>query len=199
MPKIVKDEDIYRAAMQVVIERGYDGATTKQIAEAAGVSEVTLFRKYGNKGELIKQAITAQASDIDFETAAVHTGDVTADLLRVVTLYQDTADTSGQFFYTILSEIPRHPELKDLFELPLGMMGGIGQMIARYQADGVLVEEHPLHAVAALLGPLIITNMLRANRINVSFPKINLHDHVEQFLNGRHLPQEEAAELQIQR
>ena len=39
MPKIIDDEKVYRAAMQAVIERGYAGATTKQIAEAAGISE----------------------------------------------------------------------------------------------------------------------------------------------------------------
>ncbi len=189
MPKIIDDEKVYRAAMKTVIERGYAGATTKQIAEAASISEVTLFRKYGNKGELIKQAIAAQAKDIDFENAAFYTGDVTVDLLRVVTLYQETAGTAGQFLYTILSEIPRHPELKELFELPLGMMGSIGKMMARYQADGVLAQEHPLHAVSALLGPLIITNMLRTNRVNIPMPTIDLNDHVMLFLNGRRLLQ----------
>ena len=42
MPKIITDEEIYQAVMQVVSERGYAGATTKQMAEAANVSEVTL-------------------------------------------------------------------------------------------------------------------------------------------------------------
>ena len=56
MPKIIEDENVYRAAVQVVIKRGYSGATTKQIAEAAGISEVTLFRKYGNKAQLIAQS-----------------------------------------------------------------------------------------------------------------------------------------------
>jgi len=69
------------------------------------------------------------------------------------------------------------------------MMGGIGKMLAHYQADGVLVQEHPLHAVAALLGPLIITNMLHANRINIPMPPIDLNDHVKQFLHGRRLTQ----------
>ena len=46
MPKVIKDEKIYGAVMQVVSERGYASATTKQMAELAEVSEVTLFRKY---------------------------------------------------------------------------------------------------------------------------------------------------------
>ena len=42
MPKIIDDEKVYRAAMQAVIERGYAGATTKQIAEAAGCTDRTV-------------------------------------------------------------------------------------------------------------------------------------------------------------
>ena len=69
MPKIVPDATIFRAAIQVVTERGYSGATTRQIAEAAGISEVTLFRKYGNKAELMKQAIAAVTGQIDVRDA----------------------------------------------------------------------------------------------------------------------------------
>ena len=35
MPKILKAEQIYRAVMQVVSERGFTGATTKQMADAS--------------------------------------------------------------------------------------------------------------------------------------------------------------------
>ncbi|MEZ4519923.1 MAG: helix-turn-helix domain-containing protein [Chloroflexota bacterium] len=70
MPKIVDDETVFQAAMQAVMSRGYDGATTRQIAESAGISEVTLFRKYGSKSELIKRAFTAQGVHFDFELAA---------------------------------------------------------------------------------------------------------------------------------
>ena len=84
MPKIIDDEKVYRAAMQVVIERGYARAKTKEIAEAAGISEVTLFRKYGSKAGLVKQAITATAVQMDFTSASHYTGDVAADLERVV-------------------------------------------------------------------------------------------------------------------
>ena len=51
MPKVIEDEDVYQAVIEVVAEYGYSGATTKQMADAADVSEVTLFRKYGNKAQ----------------------------------------------------------------------------------------------------------------------------------------------------
>ena len=58
MPKIVHDKDIYQAVIQVISECGYAGATTRQMADVANVSEVTLFRKYGTKLQLIKHIKT---------------------------------------------------------------------------------------------------------------------------------------------
>lgn len=47
------------AAVRVYAESGFRGATTRRIAEAAGVNEVTLFRLFGSKAALIEAAITA--------------------------------------------------------------------------------------------------------------------------------------------
>ena len=43
MPKVIEDDQIFRAVIQTISERGYAGATTRQIADAAQISEVTLF------------------------------------------------------------------------------------------------------------------------------------------------------------
>ncbi|HEX9109655.1 MAG TPA: helix-turn-helix domain-containing protein [Longimicrobiales bacterium] len=45
------------AAARVFAETGYRGATTRRIAQEAGVNEVTLFRHFGSKGELILEAL----------------------------------------------------------------------------------------------------------------------------------------------
>lgn len=155
MPKIVKDEDIYRAVMQVVSKRGYAGATTRQMAEAANVSEVTLFRKHENKLQLVKQAVAELVAQADFEAATRFTGDISADLLRVVQAYQDSAVKHGQIIFMMLSEMPRYPELADLLDIPNEIFTDIGNLFEKYQSQGILRLEHPLHGVAALLGPLM--------------------------------------------
>ena len=42
-------EKILLAATALYAETGFRGATTRQIAELAGVNEVTLFRQFGSK------------------------------------------------------------------------------------------------------------------------------------------------------
>lgn len=185
MPKIVKDEIIFQKSIQKVIENGYAGATTKSIAAEAGISEVTLFRRYGKKSELIKKAVKAAAEEIDFNSASSFTGDVEADLLRVVIAYQKLADRSGRFFPALIAEIPRYPELSDLLETPNDMVKKIGNLVSIYQKKGVLKQEHPVHAVAGLLGPLNIAGMIRQLPSPQSFPPIEPKTHVRNFLSGR--------------
>lgn len=50
-------ERILQAAAQVYAQHGYRGATTRRIAEEAGVNEVTVFRHFGNKSALLACAV----------------------------------------------------------------------------------------------------------------------------------------------
>lgn len=50
-------ERILKAAIQLISEKGYAAATTRAIAELAGVNEVTVFRHYGNKHGILKAII----------------------------------------------------------------------------------------------------------------------------------------------
>ena len=53
---------ILAAAARVYAEFGFRGATTRRIASAAGVNEVTLFRTFGSKEALIDEALRHHAS-----------------------------------------------------------------------------------------------------------------------------------------
>ena len=184
MPKILKDEQIYYAVIQVVAERGYTGATTKQMARAAKVSEVTLFRKYGSKQQLVKEAISALINTTDLASAAKYTGDIHADLTRLVKAYQDSAVKYGGFITTLFSEMSRHPELVDAVDEPLSIFMAMGEIIARYQEDGELKKEHPLHLLAVLLGPVMYIAMMRKAIRKKPLPPLDISDHVTLFLDG---------------
>jgi AcrR family transcriptional regulator len=187
MPKVIENECVYQAVMQVVLERGYVGATTKQMAEAAGVSEVTLFRKYESKPALVRQAITWLAGKIDFAIVAGYTGNIEVDLLRMVQAYQETAVQYGPFFAVLLSEVPRNAELADIVAEPIQIFTAMGDLLTRYQEEGVLKSEHPLHALAALLGPLMYSSLVRNAVSDPPVPALNLTNHVACYLDGRRI------------
>lgn len=53
---------ILEAAARVYGEYGFRGATTRRIATEAGVNEITVFRHFGSKEALIKEAIRVHAT-----------------------------------------------------------------------------------------------------------------------------------------
>ncbi len=48
---------LLEAGLQLFSEKGYLGATTRKIAEAAGVTEITLFRHFGSKEKLFEEVL----------------------------------------------------------------------------------------------------------------------------------------------
>ena len=49
---------IIDATMTIIVEKGYSGTTTKNIAKLAGVNECTIFRKFDGKKEIILAAMS---------------------------------------------------------------------------------------------------------------------------------------------
>ncbi len=47
------DHRLYQAAMQLILERGYDEVTVAEIAERVGLKKRTFFRHYPNKREVL--------------------------------------------------------------------------------------------------------------------------------------------------
>lgn len=184
MPKRVTEQQILDATADELLEKGYTSATTRNIALRAEISEVTLFRRYGSKAKLTAAAVTYVLSQEawDFEVS----GDVASDLLSAVTFHtKRSAEKRARLLPMMLLEIPRHPELRGALEFPLSQVSRIGAVIGEYQRKGVLRQEHPLHAVAGLLGPLIIVRMLQDASPEMPLPSIDLKFHVQSFLKGR--------------
>ncbi len=52
-----RQKKIIQAAIELVKEKGYTAATTKEIAMRAGVNEVTIFRNFKSKKGVIEAAV----------------------------------------------------------------------------------------------------------------------------------------------
>jgi AcrR family transcriptional regulator len=187
MPKVINEGEVFKAVLGVLVTRGYENATTSEMAAAAEIHEATLFRKYGSKVGLVERAIRDQLSTAPLSKVA-YTGDLRADLLTILNAYVATNEEFGEIMPVLLLEIPRYPELKDVLQTPLANIQGLVEIIARYQKEGRLKNEPPLTCITVLLAPLLLNKMfLRANP-GLPAPAIDLHEYVECFLNGRKPP-----------
>jgi AcrR family transcriptional regulator len=57
MKKIDTKKRLLEATLKLISEKGYMGATTREIAKEAGVTELTLFRHFGSKEKLFKELL----------------------------------------------------------------------------------------------------------------------------------------------
>ena len=51
-------EKLINAALKLISQKGYLGTTTREIARTAGVTELTLFRRFGSKQRLFEELLT---------------------------------------------------------------------------------------------------------------------------------------------
>lgn len=81
---------IMDATMTLIIEKGYTGATTKEIAQLAGVNECTIFRRFEGKKEIVTAAMELPKwnpglSESDF----TYHGDLEEDLISFSETYMN--------------------------------------------------------------------------------------------------------------
>ncbi|MCP3919646.1 MAG: TetR/AcrR family transcriptional regulator [bacterium] len=164
------------------MDQGYARTTTKQIARLAGVNEATLFRRYGGKPQLLVSAIRQPLQNVPLRTMTA-TDDVEADLRHIVESYLETNRQVGAIFPLLLVEASRHPELRPALEVAWDNVGYVIRMIEHHQARGTLQKEPPLTTLAAFIGPLLVTGMLR--KAHPEQPMIDVDGHVQAFLHGR--------------
>jgi AcrR family transcriptional regulator len=186
MPKVIDETKIFSAALDILVSHGYEGATTQKIAENAGVNEVTLFRKYGSKAGLFEKVIEHQLSDTPLNKL-VYTGELEADLLAIVEAYLETNETHGDIIPILLIELPRNPDLQGSFDTPWKNIQAIIKIIQIYQKQGLLKNESPLVSLSALIGPIMVSQMIRRANLNLPVPAIDPQAYVDAFLHGRKL------------
>ncbi len=109
----IKTRDrLLKAAVEIFATEGIAGATTREIARLAGVNEITLFRHFQSKEQLLKAvvhyitALQAEALDNQDEW----TQDLRLDLLHYGQIYSDHLEQYEALVRMFIGEAKRHPE-----------------------------------------------------------------------------------------
>jgi AcrR family transcriptional regulator len=134
-------EAIIQSAMEIFSEKGYKGATTKEIADHAKCNEVTLFRHFGNKEALFEESLQrfTPPSILPKSLSDKVTGDVETDLRNIANEYIDAALQRLPYIRMSLIEIPRNPELARLVAvLPVSMTSNVNEYFIKMHEDGII-------------------------------------------------------------
>lgn len=146
---------ILQAAAEVFAEQGYAGATTKAIAAQAGVNEVTLFRRFGSKQNLLSAVIEHHSALPGFVDVLERqlTGEYQEDMQHLGRLFHAMFDQRREAVRLMLCEADRVPEVRQVMvQIPTRLRQALARYLRRQQAAGLVRPGDPEVLAQAFLG-----------------------------------------------
>jgi len=170
-------ERLLAAMLRLVSRKGYLGATTREIAREAGVTELTLFRHFGSKEKLFEKVLDHYSFGAELKELLPKLEKLQYDeALRIVGLrFFETLKKHKPMIVIMLSEINLYPE--KIRRVHNRIMEEIRETLASYlatlQERGIVRHSTPKIAATAFLG--MIFSYFRA----------------EELMKGRNIPKQE--------
>jgi AcrR family transcriptional regulator len=163
-PSSVKSQqrvkDILQAGRDVFAEKGYDAATSAEIAQRAGISEATVFSYFSGKRELCARVIADWYDEIiqAFETGLPRDGSVRQQFAFIVRTHLRLMLVNGTGLCSlVLSEgrTKQHDLSDTLTELQRRYTAPLMNVLARGQELGHVRSDIPLRLMRSLVfGPM---------------------------------------------
>ncbi|MBA2459926.1 MAG: TetR/AcrR family transcriptional regulator [Gemmatimonadales bacterium] len=182
----VRDQ-LLEAAARVYAEAGYRGATTRRIALAAGVNEITLFRQFGSKDALMREAIERCRQD-----ATVPLPQEPVDPVRELTDFARAhlarMRERRSFIRTCMGEFEEHPEIMEPENSPPAVAAkSLGAYLGRLRERRVTTAEFDECVAATMLMGVIFADAMGRDIMRDMFPRDpedTLPEYVRIFLRG---------------
>ena len=183
----VRDE-LLGAAARVYGEAGYRGATTRRIALAAGVNEITLFRHFGSKDALLREALARCQDPHSDELLPETPSNPMAELLAWAGSHITDMRGRQALIRTCMGEFAEHPGLfVPENSGPVRAARALTQYLTRLRQRGLArAEFDPSAAAALLIGTLFADAMGRdiMPDLYANQPDKALKEYIALFLRG---------------
>lgn len=180
--------ELLSAAARVYAEAGYRGATTRRIALAAGVNEITLFRHFGSKDALLREALARSQDPSSDELLPESPADPGAELLAWAGSHITDMRGRQALIRTCMGEFAEHPGLfVPENSGPVRAARALTQYLTRLRQRGLArAEFEPRAAAALLIGTLFADAMGRdiMPDLFTNQPDDALREYIALFLRG---------------
>ena len=144
MPKKDTKGRILDAALELISKDGLKATTTKAIAEAAGVNEVTLFRHFESKEKLFLAVIDREAMmrfDI-IQQEIEPEGDIAEQLAMIGSFMAQKMVGEASFFRLMVLEVNRYPKLFDhVGKIPMAAIAMLEKYFDRAKEKGLVRKD----------------------------------------------------------
>lgn len=151
--KATTRRNMLEAALKTFAERGYDGATIREIASRAGVTEMTLLRHFGTKDALLREALQDHAPVPPAQANALPADIDQAVKTLTHQLWEGMMGPRRPLIKMMIGESVKRPELGDsLSHVPREFGRRFGAYLAAQQEAGLVRRGMPRLQAMALLG-----------------------------------------------
>lgn len=156
------DRALIAAAIEELNESGYSAFTTAAVAQRAGASTASLYRRWSSKHELTA-AVTRQIT-LD-ELGDIDTGALDGDIRELLTRKQRVLDAgAGPALLSLMGHAAHNPELRRILheEVYLATRARLALVIDRAHARGEIESAIPATEIDLLTLVLIGTGLARS-------------------------------------
>ncbi|RXJ01653.1 TetR/AcrR family transcriptional regulator [Anaerobacillus alkaliphilus] len=107
------EDKILSAAIDLMEQKGYKAVTIKEIAQVAGFSEMTLFRRFGSKKAILDAAVEKYSYNYCMKQIFEEqiTYDIEHDLALIARTYQKYMNRNRKIVMLAFQERHFHPEI----------------------------------------------------------------------------------------
>ncbi|AMM19009.1 hypothetical protein AX769_01190 [Frondihabitans sp. PAMC 28766] len=103
---------LLRVTQELIAEIGIDALTMNRVAERAGASKATIFRRWDDKRSLVRDAVAA----FDVDNAIPNTGALRTDLEELVRMWVSPMGYPPSEFRHVIAAISRDPDIWRAFD-----------------------------------------------------------------------------------
>lgn len=189
-PETTADK-ILVAAAALFSEKGYARTTTREIAARAGVNEVTLFRTFQNKHNILEAIIQQHSAlpDMLELMQSRFSGNLQADLTLLARTCHQAFLERASAVRLMLCESAQISELQNVMaEIPSQLMQTLANLLQGYIQRGEIHPLNPHLAAQAFFGFFfslgVTSHMLEKSVIHQLSTDELIEQYVSLFLNG---------------
>lgn len=167
------DDAILEAALDTLIEVGYERLIVERVAERAGVAKATVYRRWPSKQELVVAALESLHAPLQTPDS----GDIRADLTVLIRQAQQflTQTKAGRVLPRMVGEFATGSPVGRAFmaRVLLPRMADVQQVLERAKQRGDLREDLDLDlALPQIMGPILFLYLLgKLHDLDAEFPE----------------------------
>lgn len=182
----VRDK-ILLAAVTVFAEVGFRGATTRRIAQEAGVNEITLFRHFGSKDRLLHEAISRSDLSPCTPKLPAEPRRPRAELLAWAREHSGHLTQRRALLCTCLAEMSEHPEIIPPHSPSTQSVEQLRDYLRKLRSGGFTSVSFDADIVAPMFLGVLFADALGRQfmaEVYTKSPEKTLEGYVDFFLRG---------------